>query len=186
MKLIVGLGNPGTQYTFSRHNIGFLFIDYLADFFNIKIHKKNFNSLWGTGSFRNICITLAKPRMFMNKSGASVFKLASYFNLEGGDLIVIHDDIDLPFGKIRIKRGGGHGGHNGVRSIIEHLECSSFVRIKVGISRPERADIPIEDYVLEFFTEFERSALNDLIVSVKDATVSIILDGIESAMNQCN
>lgn len=142
MKLIVGLGNPGTQYRDTRHNVGFRFLDLLAQEQHTSFDSnKNFVGEVATCRLNNEKISLLKPQTFMNHSGKSVAALARYFDIDVQDIFVIYDDLDLPSGKLRLKKGGGHGGHNGLKSLHQHLGDHDYARIKLGIGRPEHGDV---------------------------------------------
>jgi PTH1 family peptidyl-tRNA hydrolase len=183
VKLIVGLGNPGVRYQWSRHNIGFQVVDRLAETFHILISTKRFRTLYGTGMIDSQKVILAKPMTFMNQSGEAVIKAALFFHLGMQDLIVIHDDMDLSFGKLRFKHRGGDGGHQGVRSIIESMGGSGFLRLKVGIGRPPKGVDPAE-YVLTSFDDIERSQLDGILSRAAESLVVVFLEGIEAAMNR--
>lgn len=181
MKLIVGLGNPGEQYQASRHNLGFLTIDYLSGRQGISLQRRGFDSIFGQGRIGNEAVLLAKPQTFMNLSGFALEKLLAYFRTDIEDLLVIHDDLDLPFQTLRLKKGGGGGGHKGLASIIEHLGSSDFFRVRVGIGKPARKGM-VERYVLSPFTEEEQRELPNVITAAGDAAREIVENGIESAM----
>jgi PTH1 family peptidyl-tRNA hydrolase len=183
VKIIVGLGNPGIPYRMTRHNIGFQVIDRLAKINHIPIRTKRFKSLYGTGWIESQQVILAKPMTFMNRSGEAVKKAADFFHLGMEDLIVVHDDLDLPFGRFRFKRRGGDGGHQGIRSIIERMGGNSFLRLKVGIGRPPQGMDPAE-YVLEAFDKAEQSHLNQILSHSAESIKVMILEGLEKAMNQ--
>ena len=183
MKIIVGLGNPGIPYRMTRHNIGFQVIDRLAKINHIHIRTKHFKSLYGTGWIESQQVILAKPMTFMNRSGEAVKKATDFFHLGMEDLIVVHDDLDLPFGRLRFKRRGGDGGHQGIRSIIERMGGNSFLRLKVGIGRPPQGMDPAE-YVLEAFDKAEQSHLNQILSHSAESIKVMILEGLEKAMNQ--
>ena len=185
MKLIVGLGNPGIKYQFSRHNMGFLVLDALAKEQDVEIRQKKFDSCFGKGLISGVTAVLVKPQTFMNLSGITVKKLVGYFKTDIEDLIVIHDDLDLPLGSIRIKTGGGHGGHKGLISIIDDLDDQGFIRIRLGIGKPDSREM-VEGYVLECFTEDEIKILPDIIRRACDAVVEVISSGTQSAMCQFN
>ncbi len=142
MKLLVGLGNPGNKYEQTRHNIGFRFLDLLARHEGLRFDAApRFHAekvTWETATGR---VLLIKPQTFMNHSGDAVAALARYYQVEEQDIVVVYDDLDLPSGKLRIKKGGGHGGHNGLRSINTHLPSADYVRIKIGIGRPAHGDV---------------------------------------------
>ena len=183
MKIIVGLGNPGTAYRMSRHNIGFQVVDHLAKISHLSIRTKRFKFLYGTGYIDSEQVVLAKPMTFMNRSGEAVKKAADFFHLKVEDLVVVHDDLDLPFGRLRFKRRGGDGGHQGVRSIIECTGGNNFLRLKVGIGRPPEGMDPAE-YVLETFNDVEQSQLNQILSRAAESLRAMLLEGLEKAMNQ--
>jgi PTH1 family peptidyl-tRNA hydrolase len=158
MKLIVGLGNPGPAYHLNRHNIGFLVVDYLIKELNANSisSKKFLGELYKKGE-----ILLLKPNTYMNLSGNSVSSVAKFYKIDLGDILVVHDDIDLPFGAIRLKKGGGHGGHNGLRS-IDSLISKEYNRLRVGVGKPQRKS-EVASYVLSDFSQNEQSDLDTLI-----------------------
>ncbi len=183
MKIIVGLGNPGIQYRLSRHNIGFQVVDRLAQLSHLSIRTKRFKSLYGRGSIDSHQVILAKPITFMNQSGEAVKKATDFFHLAVEDLVVVHDDLDLDFGRLRFKRRGGDGGHQGVRSIIESLGENSFLRLKVGIGRPPEGMDPAE-YVLKAFDKAEQSRLGQVLSLAAESLKVMLLEGLDKAMNQ--
>ncbi len=183
MKIIAGLGNPGIQYRASRHNIGFQVVDRLARISHISVRAKRFKSLYGKGSIDSQQVVLVKPITFMNRSGEVVKKAADFFHLSVEDLVVVHDDLDLPFGTLRFKRRGGDGGHQGVRSIIELMGENSFLRLKVGIGRPPEGMDPAE-YVLGAFDKMERSRLGQVLSRAAESLRVMLLEGLDKAMNQ--
>lgn len=183
MKLVVGLGNPGMRYRFNRHNTGFLVVDQLALQYHISIAQTLFDAHIGKGKIAGSAILLAKPQTFMNLSGMAVRKLADYYRIEFEDIIVVHDDLDLPFLTIRLKAGGGHGGHKGLISIIDHLGVTDFLRVRLGIGRPEHKSM-VESYVLSPFSEEETTALPPLLRIAGEAVADIISSGIQAAMEQ--
>lgn len=185
MRLIVGLGNPGKEYLFSRHNLGFMVVDRLADDLDIRVARSQFDALTGDGTISGNRIILAKPQTFMNLSGNSVAGLLRFYKLEMEDLIVIHDDLDLPFDTVRIKKGGGHGGNKGVMSIINQLGSPDFIRVRMGIGKPPRKEMT-EGHVLGRFFPEEMERLPDLLVRAADAVEAIIKSGLAAAMNQFN
>lgn len=185
MKLIVGLGNPGFKYLTTRHNIGFLTVDKIAHNHDISVTVKGFDAYFGKGKIGDTPVLLVKPQTFMNVSGVSVKKSADFFKIDLADVIVIHDDIDLAFGTIRIKAGGGHAGHKGLISIIEHLGSAEFVRVRIGIGKPIDKST-IEQYVLEPFNDDELKRLPSITMTASDAVTAIIMSGIQAAMNQHN
>ena len=183
MKIIVGLGNPGTPYRMSRHNIGFQVVDRLAKISHLSIRTKRFRSIYGTGYIDSEQVVLAKPMTFMNRSGEAVKKTADFFHLKVEDLIVVHDDLDLPFGRLRFKRRGGDGGHQGVRSVIECMGGNNFLRLKVGIGRPFEGTDPAE-YVLDVFDDVEQSRLDQVLCRAAEGLRTMLLEGLEKAMDQ--
>lgn len=183
MNIIVGLGNPGVHYQGSRHNIGFMVVDRLAETYHIPISNRRFNSLYGIGLVDTQEIILVKPMTFMNRSGEAVIKITQFFQIQLMNLIVIHDDIDLPFGRLRFKQRGGDGGHLGVRSIIESIGRDNFLRLKVGVGRPPKGTDPAE-YVLSMFEEIERSHLNEILDRATEAVKVLLIEGLEIATNR--
>jgi PTH1 family peptidyl-tRNA hydrolase len=138
--IIAGLGNPGPTYQWTRHNAGFLFLDRLAHLENISISKKSFSGFSGEWNFAGHRLILLKPQTFMNLSGNSIMQSLQFHKLPLSNLIVVHDELDLPFGTIRFKQGGGHGGHNGLRSIMENLGKGDFIRLRIGIGKSPHGD----------------------------------------------
>lgn len=183
MKVIVGLGNPGIRYQGNRHNIGFQVADQLAENNQIPISKKRLKAIYGTGKIDSIEVVLAKPMTFMNRSGEAVRRIADFFKVGMEDLIVVHDDLDLPFGRLRFKRRGGDGGHQGVRSIIEAMGGHTFLRLKVGVGRPPRG-MEVADYVLCNFDEMQQPYLSEIRSRAAEALVVMLLEGLEAAMNR--
>ena len=185
MRLIVGLGNPGKRYSLSRHNMGFLVLETLAKRENINISSKKFDSCFGKGVISGTPVVLAKPQTFMNLSGVAVGKLARFFKVDVEDVIVVHDDLDLPYREIRIKTGGGDGGHKGLISVIDHFGGSEFVRVRLGIGKPAQKEM-IEGYVLERFSEEEVKELPNIMARAYDALVEVLSSGTQAAMNKFN
>jgi PTH1 family peptidyl-tRNA hydrolase len=183
VKIIVGLGNPGIPYQMTRHNIGFQVIDSLAKTNHISIRTKRFKSLYGIGWIESQQVILAKPMTFMNRSGEAVRKAVDFFHLGMEDLIVVHDDLDLPFGRLRFKQRGGDGGHQGVRSVIESMSGNHFLRLKVGIGRPPQGMDPAA-YILEVFDKVEQSLLDSILSRTGDSLRIMLLEGLKKAMNQ--
>jgi PTH1 family peptidyl-tRNA hydrolase len=167
----------------TRHNIGFQVVDCLARINLISIRTKRFKSLYGTGWIDSQQVVLAKPMTFMNRSGEAVKKVTDFFHLGMEDLVVVHDDLDLPFGTLRIKRRGGDGGHQGVRSIIEVMGGNYFLRMKVGIGRPPQGMDPAE-YVLGAFDKIEQPHLGRILSQAAEFLKIMLLEGLEKAMNQ--
>jgi PTH1 family peptidyl-tRNA hydrolase len=167
----------------ARHNIGFQVVDRLAKINHLPIRTRRFKSLYGTGWIDSQQVVLAKPMTFMNRSGEAVKKTADFFHLKMEDLIVVHDDLDLLFGRIRFKQRGGDGGHQGVRSIIESMGGNNFLRLKVGIGRPPQGIDPAE-YVLEAFDKIEQPHLDRILSQAAESLKVMLLEGLEKAMNQ--
>ena len=185
MRLIIGLGNPGKRYSLSRHNMGFLVLETLAKRANINIDSNKFDSCFGKGVISGVPVVVAKPQTFMNLSGISVGKLARFFKVDIEDVIVIHDDLDLSFNEIRVKEGGGDGGHKGLRSVIDHLGGLDFIRVRLGIGRLAQNE-RVEGYVLERFSEEEVKILHDIVTRASEAVVLAISSGTQAAMNKFN
>lgn len=180
-KLIVGLGNPGPQYSWTRHNAGFMVLDRLSNLSGIPVTKKAFSGLVGDGNWGGERLFLLKPQTFMNLSGRSVAEALRFYKLSLSDLIVIHDDLDIPFGKLKLKEGGGHGGHNGLRSIGQVLGSSDYVRIRIGIGRPVHGDTV--NYVLQNFAKSEMDGLLNVLDGAVDALEMLIKEGLPKAMS---
>ncbi|MBU0732011.1 aminoacyl-tRNA hydrolase [Patescibacteria group bacterium] len=184
MKLIIGLGNPGKKYENTRHNAGFMVVDWFVSYNELpefKLDKKLEAAITRTDG-----VLIAKPQTFMNESGRSVIKIADYYKIKPEDIWVIYDDKDLPFGSLRIRQSGSAGGHNGVKSIIEHLGTENFPHFRFGIVEP---DIKIKDtakYVLKPFSRKNRVALEDHIRYASNALHSALRDGLDMAMNKNN
>jgi len=185
VELIVGLGNPGKEYEASRHNVGFLVVNRLARTNGIPLDERKYKSRWGRGAIADRPVILAKPRTFMNASGDAVRLLAASFSLTAHQLIVIHDDLDLPFGRIRIKEKGGHGGHKGIQSIIHAVGSGGFRRVKIGIGRPP-GGIDAADYVLQPFDRTERQSLGEVAAAAQQAVELLLQEGLPAAMNRYN
>ncbi len=193
MKLIVGLGNPGRIYAHNRHNIGFMCLSNLASTQGIHLNKKQGQARTGTGEIDGQKVMLARPQTHMNLSGEAVGHLVKKANIALNNLIVIHDDLDLPLGKMRIRHGGSSGGHKGIASIIKHLESKDFLRIRVGIGRPPLVEGPAQDkelvviaYVLTDFTNEEKKTVTQVIAEVSQATLCLLREGLTTAMNKYN
>ncbi|TFC31647.1 aminoacyl-tRNA hydrolase [Cryobacterium sp. TMT2-18-3] len=183
--LVVGLGNPGPDYASNRHNVGHMVATVLADRVsaNFKNHKTNSSVAEGRSFPGGPKLVLAKPNTYMNVTGGPVAALLRFYSLEPARLIVIHDDLDLPFDTMKIKVGGGHGGHNGLRDIIAAAGTNEFIRIRVGIGRPPGRQ-PAADFVLHDFTSTERSALPNLLTDAADAIQLIAAEGVAAAQQK--
>lgn len=185
MKLIVGLGNPGERYLGTRHNIGFRVVREVASRAGIQLKKNGYQGVYGTGRVGGRETTLLLPQTFMNLSGASVGSACRALGVAPDDLIVVHDDIDQPFGALRIKVGGGHGGHNGIRHIHQVLGGGEFIRVKLGVGRPLFGD-DVARYVLSAFTATEEKALAAIVADAADAVAAVVERGPLAAMNEFN
>ncbi len=189
VKLLAGLGNPGEEYARTRHNVGFRVIDTLAERHAVKLDRRKFKSRVGEGTLRSgnrrVRAVLLKPFTFMNLSGSALQATAHFFQVRPEDIIVVYDDLDLPFGRIRIRERGGDGGHRGIRSILDALGDESFVRLRVGIGRPAVPMDPI-DYVLQPFTEEERDRLPAVLDRAADALEALVFEEPIVAMNRFN
>lgn len=185
MYLISGLGNPGQNYLNTRHNLGFLTLKALARRHNILTEKRKFESRYGLGEILRKKVILLTPLTYMNRSGLAVGSFLRYFRIPPDCLIVIHDDLDLPWTRIRIAEGGGAAGHKGILSIIDQLQTRDFYRIRMGIGHPQEK-IPPESYVLEPFSAEERKELQPLTTQACEAIEVIIEQGISAAMNRFN
>jgi PTH1 family peptidyl-tRNA hydrolase len=193
MKLIVGLGNPGLIYARSRHNIGFMCVSHFARAQRIRFDKTQGHARTGMGNIAGQRTLLARPQTFMNSSGESVSRLVKRFNISLSDLIIIHDDLDLPLGKIRIRLGGSSGGHKGLDSIMAHLGSRDFNRIRAGIGRPDITggsptdrEATVVHYVLSDFTAEEKEIINRVIPEVSQAILCLLTEGLNAAMNKYN
>lgn len=180
---MAGLGNPGKGYARTRHNIGFMVIDCLAERLSLAIDKKKFDVEYNTAEIEGEKILLAKPMTYMNNSGYPLLSLCRYHNMENGRMIIIHDDIDLVFGQIKIKTNGGHGGHNGIKSIIEVFGRNDFTRIRVGIGHPGDKN-GVVDHVLGKFSKDETEALSPLIERAAEAAITVLKKGEGEAMKR--
>ena len=181
MYLIVGLGNPGNRYRATRHNIGFMVLEKLATKLEVDLRQKSFNALWGKGKIASKNVILAMPQTYMNLSGNAVRQLHAFFKTEISNLIVIHDDLYLSFGSVRLKTGVGNAGHKGLASIEENLGSSEFMRIRLGIGKPVDKS-RIEGYVLEPFGKEELSVLPEIIQWAADAATEIVSSGMQTAI----
>lgn len=186
MKLMVGLGNPGPRYENNRHNIGFMVVDYLASELNISLTKKQCQAIVGQGLINGEKALLVKPQTYMNNSGESVLELINYYRDSIEDFIIIHDDLDLEFGRIRFKDGGGTGGHNGLKSISRLLNSSDYSRLKIGIGR-NPSYMKVENYVLsDFAAAGEKTILPDLVKISAQGLKAWFKEGLGKAMNDYN
>jgi PTH1 family peptidyl-tRNA hydrolase len=192
MKLIVGLGNPGFLYARNRHNIGFMCVSHLAKMRDIRFDRKQGQARTGIGNIAGNRVVLARPQTYMNASGESVSALLRKLNVAPSDLVVIHDDLDLLPGKIRLRLGGSSGGHKGIDSIIARIGTPDFYRVRVGIGRPETDDAAamkeetVIAYVLSDFTPEEKKIIDKTIPRIGEAIVFLLAEGLNATMNKYN
>ena len=183
--LIVGLGNPGREYKDNRHNVGFMLIDRLCVRLNARMSRVQAKALVGSVSYEDRKLILAKPQTYMNLSGQSIQSLARFYKLPLENMIVAHDDLDLPFGTIRIRPGGGPGGQKGVASAIERLGTKDFRRLRIGIGRPPGRMDPAA-YVLQDFARSDLVLLSEVLDHAADAILTFVTEGLNVAMNKFN
>ena len=187
MRLIVGLGNPGKQYILTRHNAGFMFIEYFSQILNIKVNKIKFKSLVGEAFVDGEKIVLLKPQTFMNLSGEAVMEAVRYYNVNPEDIITVYDDVSLDLGVLRIRRKGSDGGHNGIKSIIGMIGTDEFPRIRLGIGSPPNPDWDLADWVLgEIASGPDRDVMFEMIKRAGEAAKLMIKGEIDGAMNLYN
>lgn len=183
--IIAGLGNPGSRYENTRHNVGFDTVDYLSAKYGIKVSKLKHKALQGEGSIEGKRVILVKPQTFMNLSGESIREIIEWYKTPVNNLIIVYDDIDLPVGRIRVRPKGSSGSHNGMKSVIYQIQDDSFPRVRIGIDKqPEGWDLA--DYVLSKFNSDERKLINDSIVNAAEAVTAIVKSGVEAAMSKYN
>ncbi|MBP3337568.1 MAG: aminoacyl-tRNA hydrolase [Clostridia bacterium] len=185
MFLIAGLGNPGAKYDNTRHNIGFIAINYLAAKHNINVNKIKFKGVLGEGTIAGEKVIILKPQTFMNLSGESIAEVMNFYKLKPEELIVLHDDVSLDCGRLRIRKKGSDGGHNGLKSIIYQTKSDVFNRIKIGVGA-KPAEWDLADWVLGKFTDSDIKILSKTIENAADAVEEIIRRGADSAMNKFN
>ncbi len=184
-KMIAGLGNPGKDYARTRHNIGFLTLDDLASKSGLTFDKTRFDSEYAKARIKGIDVFLVKPLTYMNRSGPSIQKFALYYKIETEDIVIVHDDMDLEFGKIKIVKSRGHGGHNGVRSIMETFGNNDYVRVRIGVGHP-LSGRDVTGHVLGGFSPDEQSLLDKTLDTASNACLHILENGVISAMNAFN
>ena len=184
MKLIVGLGNPGKEYESTRHNMGYIFIDNFAISHGVKIEKKKYNGLYEELNINNEKIILLKPLSYMNLSGEVVQKFVNFYKIDISDILIINDDLDMEFGKIRLRRSGSSGGHNGLKNIELHLNSNEFKRLKIGISNNKEMDT--KDYVLGKFSKDEKKVIEDLKGKINELLNDYFVMDFENLMSKYN
>lgn len=185
MYLIIGLGNPESDYAKTRHNMGFNVINKISSKFNIQVNKNKFKSLYGSGTIGNEKVILVKPQTYMNLSGEAVIEFVNFYKVNLENVIIIYDDIDTEPGKIRIRKTGGPGTHNGMKSVVSCLNSENFPRVRVGIGMPKFKDDLI-NYVIGYVPEEEQKILNKGVQIAEEAVEEILEKGIDIAMNQFN
>ena len=183
--LIVGLGNPGQKYEHTRHNMGFLTVDLLAEQAGVKLNKVKFKSAYNIIPFAGAKCLVMKPQTYMNLSGEAVREAVQFYKIPADHVLVIYDDVSLPVGKLRVRPTGSAGGHNGIKNIIAHLGTQEFSRIRVGVGdKPKKMDLA--DYVLSRFSKEDRAAMEDAFKEAAKAVEVMIKEGVDTAMNQFN
>ena len=185
MNLVVGLGNPGSEYASTKHNLGFLAVDEIGRRAGIDLTRKKFHGLYGEGAFHRDKLILLKPETYMNRSGESVSSAVSFYHIPPENIIIVHDELDLPVGTVRIKPGGGSAGHKGVASIMERLGNSGFIRIRIGIGKPKQKSGTVS-HVLSKFSKEENEIINESVLKAADAALEVIEHGLQKAMNKYN
>jgi PTH1 family peptidyl-tRNA hydrolase len=183
--LVVGLGNPGREYCLTRHNAGFMVVDRLCRAHHIPLDQKRFACVCGVGRVAEKTVAFGQPQAFMNRSGPPVLRLMSDYGISTRNLLIIHDDIDIAFGRIKIKEKGGHGGHNGLKSLMEALGTGDFSRLRIGVGRPEGGGDVIQ-HVLEPFRKDEQERLDAMLEHAVQAVVTILSHGAKFGMNRFN
>ena len=185
MYLIVGLGNPEEEYGNTRHNMGFDTINKIANKYNIEINKKNFKGLYGTGIIEGQKVILLKPQTYMNLSGESIKEAIDFYKIPEENLIIIYDDIDITPGIIKIRKKGGTGTHNGMKSVIQNIQTENFPRVRIGIGKPEQKGELIQ-YVIGPINKEDKEILDKATTQGKEAVIEIIKNGVDIAMNKFN
>lgn len=185
MKLIVGLGNPGKKYETTRHNVGFRVIDKIADNLNIPLNQAKWKGLFGLETINNEKVILLKPLTYMNLSGESVRLLIDFYKINLEDVVVIYDDLDIPPGKIRLRQKGGHGGHNGIKSLLAHIGSEQFKRIRIGVGRPEPGE-SVTNYVLGSFSATEKVEVEEALEHAAKASEAWLTKDFLNVMNSFN
>ena len=184
--LVVGLGNPGEKYENTRHNVGFLTVDQLADRANVPVQKLKHRALTNTAEVGGVRVLLMKPVTYMNLSGEAVGEAARFYKIPPDHVLVISDDVSLPIGKLRVRRGGSGGGHIGLKSIIQHLGTDQFPRVKIGVGEKPHPDYDMADWVLSKFTGEDLKTITEAVKRAADAAACVVKDGPDKAMNRFN
>ncbi len=184
--IIVGLGNPGKEYAFTRHNTGFLALDYLSDVLSVKINRSKFKALTAEARIGENRVLLMQPQTFMNNSGEAVIEAVNFYKIKPENVIVVFDDISLPVGKMRIRKNGSAGGHNGIKSIIAHLGTDTFPRVKVGVGEKPHKEMDLADWVLSKFGADEQKGLFEKFGDCTEAVKLMVSGKTDEAMNKFN
>ncbi len=182
---VIGLGNPGNEYENTRHNAGFRVVDRLVRRYGIGMQERKFRASWGAGIAEGRKVLFVKPLTFMNRSGEAVGEILKYFGISPQQALVVHDDLDLPFARIRIARKGGSGGHKGVQSITDHLGTQDFARLKLGIGRPKHGE-PVETFVLQPPYPEDRQEFETMTDHAEEAACAVLATCLSAAMNDFN
>lgn len=185
MHLVVGLGNPGQRYAQTRHNAGFHVVDRLAERWGARVERKQFGALVDAIRIGDTPVVLAKPQTFMNRSGQAVASLRGFYKTQLDELVVVYDEVDIEFGSVKLKHGGGHGGHNGIRDVQACLGSNDFTRVRVGVSRPPPG-WDTADWVLARFGDSEQQDLPEILDRAADAVELVLRDGVQQAMTEVN
>lgn len=185
MYLIIGLGNPEEEYARTRHNMGFDTINKISEKYNIKVNKSKFNSIYGTGTIEGEKVILLKPQTYMNLSGTALRDFMNFYKLSSKDIVVIYDDLDIEPGIVKIRKKGGPGTHNGMKSVVNEIKTEDFSRIRIGIGNPEYKN-DLLNYILTRIPDEEYKILENSINNAAEAVGEIIKNGIDSAMNKYN
>lgn len=184
--IVVGLGNPGREYTYNRHNAGFMCMDVICDKYHARVDKAKFKALVGECNISGKHVLLMKPQTYMNNSGEAIREAADFYNVPADNIIVIFDDISIGVGKMRIRRKGSAGGHNGIKSIIEHLSTNEFPRIKLGVGEKPSPEYDLVSWVLGNIPENDRKSMSEAYSKAADALEVILAGNIDTAMNKFN
>ena len=184
--IVVGLGNPGKEYTYNRHNAGFMCMDVICDKYRARVDKAKFKALVGECNIAGKHVLLMKPQTFMNHSGEAIREAADFYNVPAENIIVIFDDISIGVGKLRIRRKGSAGGHNGIKSVIEHLSTNEFPRIKLGVGEKPSPEYDLINWVLGNIPESDRKAMSEAYSSAADALEVMLSGEVDRAMNKYN
>lgn len=185
MYAVIGLGNPGSKYANTKHNVGFNTIDCLAEKYDVKLSKIKFKAVYGETFIGGEKVILVKPQTYMNNSGISILELIKYTNVPIENIIVIYDDIDIPLGTLRVRKKGSAGSHNGMRSIIYHLKNENFPRVRIGIGKPNKGQ-DLAHFVINNFSKDDRVIVDEIVDIASEAVVEIITNSSDAAMNKFN